>query len=138
MFLVGAGSMLMGLAWIFYPEPWLLDKSANEILLQTSYTELFATSGNEFLGVYLRGLYGFFGLWMFSLGLLVVAYVKATGLQTKSEQVHLYLVLLVISAMSYTLIYIYIPTTYFVWVSHSVVASIIISYVFSRQVRAGN
>jgi len=123
----------MGLAWIFAPEPWLLDKSANEILLQTTYKELFLREGNEFLKAYLQGLYGFFGLWIFSVGLMIVVYVKATGLDTERVRKYIYLTLVAISTGAYILIVTYIPTSYFLWVNHGVIISVVISFLFSRS-----
>jgi hypothetical protein len=132
-FLIGLGSMAMGLAWIFVPEPWLLDQAANEILLQTSYNTLLALPGNEALDDYLEGLYAFFGLWVFAMGLLVAAYVLATGMQSARHRGVIYAALSVILIMAYWLQFTYIPTTPFLWVSHSFLASLAVSFVASRR-----
>jgi len=131
--LIGLGSMLMGLAWIVVPEPWLLDKWANEILLQTSFDALFATPGNEFVAAYLKGLYSFFGLWIFSFGLLVVLYVRSAGFERRRVRNRLYLALALILAITYYLQFTFIPTSHFVWVSHSFLLSLALSYLASRR-----
>jgi len=131
--LIGVGLMVMGLAWIFYPQPWLLDKSANEILLQTSYDELFGANQNNNLIGYLRGVYGFFGLWTFSVGVLIIVYVKSSGFNTPRLRNHLYLALLTILSASYVLIFTYVPTSPFLYVTHSSVVMVIISFFASRR-----
>jgi hypothetical protein len=138
MYLTGIGSMLLGLAWIIYPEPWLLDKWANEILLQTRYDILLTLPGNEYLGAYLKGLYGFFGLWIFSLGLLIAAYVRATNLASRRYQNFLYGTLCVVAIASYILIFTYIPTSHFLWINHGVVAAVTTSFMFSRLANGRN
>ncbi len=131
--LIGASSMMMGLAWIFAPEPWLLDKSANEFLLQTSYDALFASPGVAQLSDYLKGVYGFFGMWIFAFGLMVVAYVKATGFSTKSHRNCLHGALLIILGATYALQFKYIPSSHFLWVSHSFLVAILISLYASSK-----
>ncbi len=126
-FMIGAGSIVMGLLWIFYPEPWLLDQKANEILLQTSYETLLAIEGNEFLGVYLRGMYGFFGLWIGSVGLMVLAYLKATGFASKPVRHLMYAALGITLAIAMVLIIIYVPSSYFLWLNLGFALSIAVS-----------
>lgn len=132
-FLIGLGSIAMGLAWILVPEPWLLDQAANEILLQTSYETLLALPGNEALDDYLVGLYAFFGLWVFAMGLLVAAYVLATGLQSKRHRGVIYAALSIILTMAYWLQFTFIPTTPFLWVSHGFLLSLVVSFIASRR-----
>ena len=131
--LIGLGSMTMGLLSILLPEPWLLDQAANEMLLQRSYAELLALAGNEYLGDYLKGLYSFFGLWVFALGLMVAAYVMATKMETRRSRSIVHLALALILAMAYTLQFKYIPTSPFLWVSHSFLASLGVSFLAARR-----
>ena len=78
-FLIGIVSLAFGLIWIFHPEPWLIDQPANEALLQTSLGQIFSYSANKF-----------FGLWLITIGLLVLSYVKITKLGTKQARYPIY------------------------------------------------
>ena len=40
-FVIGLSAFFAGFGWILSPEPWLLDESANVILLEASYENLF-------------------------------------------------------------------------------------------------
>jgi len=133
---IGLGSMALGLSWILSAEPWMLDQAANEILLQTSFEVLLAIPGNENMGVYLNGVYGFFGLWVFSVGLLIVTYVFATGMDTARVRNYIYIALLLILAFTYIMQLTYTPSSYFLWVSHGFLVSIGISYLTSRYLKA--
>tara|TARA_Y100000816_G_scaffold116087_1_gene81324 strand:- start:222 stop:671 length:450 start_codon:yes stop_codon:yes gene_type:complete len=86
-FLIGVVSLAFGFIWILHPEPWLLDQAANEALLQTSFNELFLDDANKFLPSYLIVIYRFLGLWLITIGLLVLSYVKITKLGTKQARV---------------------------------------------------
>ena len=46
-FIIGISAFVAGFGWLLAPEPWLLDESANIILLGTSYENLFAEAINE-------------------------------------------------------------------------------------------
>ena len=78
-FLIGVVSLAFGSIWILHPRPWLIDQPANEALLQTSFNELFSDDANKFLPSYLIVIYRFFGLWLITIGLLVLSYVKITN-----------------------------------------------------------
>ena len=56
----------------------MLDKAANIILLDESYEKLFSEKVNRNLPKYLTLLYRFFGLWVSSLGLLLLSYTIVT------------------------------------------------------------
>lgn len=73
--LIGVCAIALGLAWLLTDEPWLLDREANEALLNTTFAELFSADMNQNLPDYLRLVYRFFGLWVLSIGLLICAYV---------------------------------------------------------------
>ena len=40
--LIGLCTVLLGVGWLLYPEPWILDRAPNEFILKTSFKELFA------------------------------------------------------------------------------------------------
>ena len=110
-FLIGIVSLAFGLVWIFHPEPWLIDQPANEALLQTSFDKIFAHSANKFLPSYLTVIYKFFGLWLITIGLLVLSYVKTTKLGTKQARVLIHSTLFITLLSMYYLIFKYLPTS---------------------------
>ena len=110
-FLIGIVSLAFGLIWIFHPEPWLIDQPANEALLQTSFDELFSYSANKFLPSYLTVFYKFFGLWLITIGFLVLSYVKMTKLGTKQARVLIHSTLFITLLSMYYLIFKYLPTS---------------------------
>lgn len=135
-YLVGLGTCLLGLAWLFAPEPWLLDQSANEVLLQTTFQQLLAADSNRHLSDYLTGLYRFFGWWIFAIGLLIVIYTLATRLGTMRERNYFYLAMAVIVAGLYALQLRFIPSSPFLWTSHGFALMIITSAVAARRLDA--
>ena len=110
-FLIGLVSLAFGFVWVLHPEPWLLDQPANEALLQTSFNELFSEDVNTFLPSYLIVIYRLFGLWLITIGLLVLSYVKITKLGTKQARYPIYLTLLITLISMYYLVFKYLPTS---------------------------
>ena len=110
-FLIGVVSLAFGSIWILHPEPWLLDQPANEALLQTSFNELFSNDANKFLPSYLIVIYRFFGLWLITIGLLVLSLVKITRLGTKQARFLIHSTLFLTLLSMYYLIFKYLPTS---------------------------
>ena len=46
--IIGFMAFLLGVVWLFVPEPWMLDKSANVVLLDESYSNLFSEPINHY------------------------------------------------------------------------------------------
>ena len=82
LFLLGFGAVVLGLGWLFHPEPWMLDQPPNEAVLQTSFQSLFAADINAHLPEYLLVIYRFFGWWVLSIGLLIMTFVQVTRMGT--------------------------------------------------------
>ena len=110
-FLIGVVALAFGFIWAFHPEPWLLDQPANEALLQTSFNELFSYDTNKFLPSYLIVIYRFFGLWLITIGLLVLSYVKVTRLGTKQARLSIHSTLFLTLISMYYLIFKHLPTS---------------------------
>tara|TARA_Y100001936_G_C15725325_1_gene483193 strand:+ start:154 stop:597 length:444 start_codon:yes stop_codon:yes gene_type:complete len=68
--------IFMGSLWIFSSEPWMLDKFANEQRLNMKFEKLFEAEINLSLPGYLKQIYRFFGLWVFSLGIFILGFTK--------------------------------------------------------------
>tara|TARA_Y100000814_G_scaffold284310_1_gene251133 strand:- start:493 stop:780 length:288 start_codon:yes stop_codon:yes gene_type:complete len=69
--IMGISMIFLGFAWIFFDEPWMLDKVANEDRLKMSFDNLFASKINETLPDYLKQIYRFFGLWVLTIGVFI-------------------------------------------------------------------
>ena len=110
-FLIGVASLAFGFIWILHPEPWLLDQPANEALLQTSFDEIFSYSANKFLPSYLKVIYKFFGLWLITIGLLILSHVKTTRLGTRQARVFIHSTLLITLLSIYYFTFKYLPSS---------------------------
>lgn len=133
MFLVGASLCVNGLLWLFVSEPWLLDQGANEILLHTTYDALFESTINQHLPDYLTGLYRFLGLWIFLIGFLMLIYMRATLLNNIYVRNYLYFFLVLATVCLYYLQYKFIPSTPYLWTSHSIVLALLVSMTTSQK-----
>ena len=129
--IIGFIAIVMGLMWALYKEPWLLDKVPNEILLKKSFKELLSAEINYYLPSYLILVYKFFGLWLTSLGLLIINYVYITRMGTKESRFSIYLVLLIILMGIYYLVFSFIPTSPFLPVLYILTMLYLISLFFS-------
>ena len=71
-FLIGILTISLGAVWCIHEQPWLLDKSPNEVLLQTSFDVLLSEKINIGLPSYLTIVYRFLGLYMLTIGSLII------------------------------------------------------------------
>lgn len=116
MALLGLGAVALGLVWFFSSEPWLLDQVANEQLLQVTFENLFKAEINQNLSDYLTLSYRFFGWWIISLGLLIIAYTLVTRLGTPLAQNTIHGVLFIILAGISWIIKTWLSSSPFIWV----------------------
>ena len=116
-FILGITSFIMGLGWMLSSEPWMLDEYANTILLEESYKDLFAHPINENLPRYLTLLYRFFGLWVTTIGMLIMSFTIVTRLGTVMArnfiQSSFFITLIGISIIEY----IFIPSSHFIYLT---------------------
>ena len=126
-FIIGICGFVAGFGWLLSPEPWLLDESANIILLDESYDALFAETINRNLPQYLRLLYRFFGWWVTLIGMLTVCYTYVTRLGTHISRITIQTVY-IIGLTGVTLIMLrYIPSTHFLYLSFFLWINLLIS-----------
>lgn len=116
--IIGLTAVLLAPGWIFSDEPWLLDKTANEALLGLSYDELFSQDVNSNLPEYLTLMYRFFGLWVFAVGALILAFVFITRMGTALARNTILPILAVVLIAVYCIEYKFIPSSHFVYLSH--------------------
>ena len=116
-FILGITSFFMGFGWMLSSEPWMLDEYANTILLEESYKDLFAHPINENLPRYLTLLYRFFGLWVTTIGMLIMSFTIVTRLGTVMArnfiQSSFFITLIGISIIEY----IFIPSSHFIYLT---------------------
>lgn len=113
--LLALGAISLGLGWFLVPEPWLLDRMANETLLQTTFTQLFSAEINRYLPEYLLLSYRFFGWWVFSIGLLLLAYTLVTRLGSPLSRNIIHGVLFILLSGIVYIVQRFIPDSPFVW-----------------------
>ena len=110
-FLIGLVTLALGLIWVFHPEPWLLDKAPNEALIQTTFKNLFSLEINKYLPSYLKVIYQFLGLWLITIGLLILAYVKVTRMATTQVRNAMYFIMLITLFGIFYLVFTFLPTS---------------------------
>ena len=110
-FLIGLTALAFGLIWVWHPEPWLIDQLPNEELLQTTFENLFSLKNNNYLPSYLKVIYRFFGLWLITVGLLILIFVKVTRLGTKQARTSIYVTLFFTLIILYYLMFAYLKTS---------------------------
>ena len=116
-FVIGLSAFFAGFGWILSPEPWLLDESANVILLEESYENLFAENINRNLPEYLTLLYRFFGWWVSMIGLLTFGYTYVTRLGTKVSRTTIHVIYFFGLAGIFLILFKFIPSTPFMYLN---------------------
>ncbi|MBA64378.1 MAG: hypothetical protein CMG55_01115 [Candidatus Marinimicrobia bacterium] len=131
-FLIGVLVISLGLVWCVHDEPWLLDRSPNEVLLQTSFDILFLEKINIGLPSYLTVVYRFFGLWLLTIGSLIIIYVYVTRLGTKTARNSIFIILFSTLMGIYYLIFTYLPSSPLIPVLYILSFCLFCSMYFSR------
>ena len=134
-FIIGFSSFLAGFGWLLSPEPWLLDESANILLLGDSYENLFAEPVNKNLPDYLTLLYRFFGWWVSLIGMITFGFTYVTRLGTHISRVIIQTIYFVgLSGIS-VILYIFIPSSPFVYLNIFLWAMLLISVYAGLQLK---
>ena len=131
-FLIGILAIFLGAVWCTHQQPWLLDKSPNEALLQTSFDVLLSEKINIGLSSYLTILYRFLGLYMLTIGLLIIGYVYITRLGTKIARDCIFLILFVTLLGIYFLVLNYLPSSPLIPVLYFLTFCLFLSVFFSK------
>ena len=131
-FLIGILTISLGAVWCTHEQPWLLDKSPNEALLQTSFDVLLSEKINIGLSSYLTILYRFLGLYMLTIGLLIIGYVYITRLGTKIARNCIFLILFVTLLGIYFLVLNYLPSSPLIPVLFFLTLCLFLSVFFSK------
>ena len=131
-FLIGILTISLGAVWCTHEQPWILDKSPNEALLQTSFDVLLSEKINIGLSSYLTILYRFLGLYMLTIGLLIIGYVYITRLGTKIARDCIFLTLFVTLLGIYFLVLNYLPSSPLMPVLYFLTFCLFLSVFFSK------
>ena len=132
-FLIGILTISLGAVWCTHEQPWILDKSPNEALLQTSFDVLLSEKINIGLSSYLTILYRFLGLYMLTIGLLIIGYVYITRLGTKIARDCIFLTLFVTLLGIYFLVLNYLPSSLLMPVLYFLTFCLFLSVFFSKH-----
>lgn len=127
-YIIGVSTCILGLGWLLSPEPWLLDQHANEVVLEMSFAQLFAADVNTTLPAYLTVIYRFFGWWVISIGLFILAYTFETKLDTKRSRNLLHGLLFFIIVVVYIMELNFIPSSPFVFAVYGLAAMLLVSF----------
>ena len=112
-FIYGIIALIMGIGWLSHPEPWLLDRIANEQILNESFQDLFQREGNRNLSLYLTNIYRFFGLWVSATGGLTIIYTYLTRLGAPLSRMLIQIVYLFLLIGATYLLLTYISASHF-------------------------
>ena len=132
-FLIGFLTIFLGAVWCTHEQPWLLDKSPNEVLLQNSFDVLLSEKINIGLPSYLTIVYRFLGLYMLTIGFLIICYVYITRLGTKIARNCIFLILFVTLLGIYFLVLNYLPSSPLMPVLYFLTFCLSLSVFFSRH-----
>lgn len=131
-FLIGILTISLGVVCCTNEQPWLLYKSLNEALLQTSFDVLLSEKINIGLSSYSTIVYRFLGLYMLTIGLLIIGYVYITRLGTKTARDCIFLILFVTLLGIYFLVLNYLPSSPLMPVLYFLTFCFFLSVFFSK------
>ena len=132
-FLIGILTISLGAVWCLHEQPWLLDKLPNEVLLQTPFNILLSEKVNIGLPLYLTIIYRFLGLYMLTIGSLIISYVYVTRLGTKIARNCIFVILFVILLGIYFLMLNYLPSSPLIPVLYFLSFCLFLSIFFSKH-----
>ena len=129
---IGITVNILGVVLCIHEEPWLLNQIPNEVLLQTSFSILFSQKTNIGLPIFLTTIYRFFGLWLITIGSIIICFVYVTRLGTKVARNSIYFILSVILIATYYLIFSYLPSSVLLPILHFHALCLVLSVFCSK------
>tara|TARA_B100000941_G_C28274256_1_gene433086 strand:- start:163 stop:612 length:450 start_codon:yes stop_codon:yes gene_type:complete len=131
-FIIGIIANISGTILFMHKEPWLLNQIPNEVLLQTSFSILFSEKINIGLPLFLSTIYRFFGLWLLTVGSMIICYVYVTRLGTKIARNSIFAILLVNLIAIYYLVFSYLPSFTLLPILHFLAFCLLLSVFCSK------
>lgn len=113
--ILGIIFIILGLRWMLVDEPWMLDKVANEERLNITFDKLFNEEINKSLPGYLKQIYRFFGLWVFTIGHFIVSFARPKFIESKAFAESLLICIGVMIISAQTMAYFIIPSSPFIY-----------------------
>ena len=132
LFIIGIFANISGIVLCMHKEPWLLNQVPNEALLQTSFSILFSEKTNIGLPLFLTMIYRFFGLWLITIGSIIICFVYVTRLGTKVARNSIYFILSAILIATYYLIFSYLPSSVLLPILHFHALCLVLSVFCSK------
>lgn len=131
-FIIGIIANTLGIILCMHKEPWLLNQIPNEVLLQTSFSILFSEKINIGLPLFLSTIYRFFGLWLLTIGSIIICYVYVTRLGTKIARNSLYAILSITLVAIYYIVFSYLPSFTLLFILHFLALCLVLSIFCSK------
>ena len=133
LFIIGLVAVGLGVLWCVHPQPWLLDQPPNELILQTTFLDLFSAKINTYLPNYLTVIYRFLGWWLLTSGLLIIIYLRVTRLGTQLARNSLHMILFIVLIGLYYFVFSFIPQSPFVPLLYVLTFLLLCSVYFSTR-----
>ena len=131
-FIIGIIANTLGIILCMHKEPWLLNQIPNEVLLQTSFSVLFSEKINIGLPLFLSTIYRFFGLWLLTIGSIIICYVYVTRLGTKIARNSLFAILSITLVAIYYIVFSYLPSFTLLSILHFLALCLVLSIFCSK------
>ena len=131
-FIIGIIANTLGIILCMHKEPWLLNQIPNEVLLQTSFSILFSEKTNIGLPLFLSTIYRFSGLWLLTIGSIIICYVYVTRLGTKIARNFIFAILSFIFVAIYYLAFSYLPSSTLLPILHFLAICLALSVFCSK------
>ena len=131
-FIIGIIANTLGIILCMHKEPWLLNQIPNEVLLQTSFSILFSEKINIGLPLFLSTIYRFFGLWLLTIGSIIICYVYVTRLGTKIARNSLFAILSITFVAIYYIVFSYLPSFTLLSILHFLALCLVLSIFCSK------
>ena len=131
-FIIGIIANISGTILCTHKEPWLLNRIPNEVLLQTSFSILFSEKINIGLPLFLSTIYRFFGLWLLTIGSIIICYVYVTRLGTKIARNSLFAILSITLVAIYYIVFSYLPSFTLLSILHFLAFCLVLSIFCSK------
>tara|TARA_B100001750_G_C15441415_1_gene563803 strand:- start:166 stop:621 length:456 start_codon:yes stop_codon:yes gene_type:complete len=132
--LIGIIMMILGIRWMNVDEPWMLDKVANVERLNSSFIDLFSSTGSSInLEGYLTQIYRFFGFWVLTIGMLITSFSSPSIIIKKHVGIRLLPILGYMLIIGLYLGYTWIPSSHFIWLTWGLLGVYLLSlYAFLK------
>lgn len=132
--IIGLLLTFLGIVILFHPQPWMINKYQNEIILNTSFVNLFLYPATHSLQNYLKLIYAFCGCSLFGLGFVILLYSYTTRFGTLLVRNVINFGVFIILAVFYRFSYGFSPESIFSSLFYVLSCLLLCSVYFSRKI----